>query len=111
MPTKIVLGQNCSNNDTLIHYTPAMDDKCLICLINEPKRKELISNQSLQLDNLLERIKGKDIILADNKKTITDLQEENQKINLHLTQARRNVKIFGGGGVALGIIGTLLILK
>ena len=111
MPTKTVLGQRCLDNDTLIHYTPAMDDKCLVCLINEPKRKELISNQALQLNNLLERIKGKDIILSDNKKTIADLQEENQKINLHLTRAKRNVRIFGGGGVALGIIGSLLILK
>jgi len=111
MPTKTVLGQRCSDNDSLIHYTPAMDDKCLICLINEPKRKELISNQSLQINNLIERIKGKDIILADNKKTISELQDENQKINLHLVRAKRRVKIFGGGGIAIGIIGTLLILK
>jgi hypothetical protein len=88
-----------------------MDDKCLICLINEPKRKALISNKSEQIKTLLERIKGKDIILGDNKESIDELTVENQKINLHLTQSRRNVKIFSIGGIGVGIIATLLLQK
>ena len=110
-PTKIVLGQHCSDNDSLIHYTPSMDDKCLICLVNEPKRIEIISNQALQLANLKERITGKDIILNDNKETIVKLEDENQKINLHLSKAIRSKKIFGFGGLGVGILGTVLLLK
>lgn len=80
-------------------------------MVNLPKRNETIHNQALMLYNLTERLKGKNIIFADNKKTIDELSEENQKINLHLNQSRRNVKIFGIGGIAVGIISTLILQK
>jgi hypothetical protein len=86
-----------------------MDKKCLTCLINAPKKDSLISNYSLQLVNFQKINRHQNIILKDNAESISSLTDENQKINLHLTQARRNVKICGVGGFVVGVIAVLLL--
>jgi hypothetical protein len=88
-----------------------MDMKALECLKNRHKNDSIMANNNLQLFNLKERIAGKDIILNDNLITIAKLGDENQKINLHLTKAKRNKNVFGFGGLGVGIVGTLLLLK
>lgn len=106
---EIVSGQNCLNNDTLIHYTDDMDKKALECLINAPKKDSLISNYSLQIFNLKSISIKKDVILNDNNQTISKLEDENHKINLHLVRAKRNIKVFGVGGLVVGVVGVLLL--
>lgn len=109
--TEIAYGQNCLDNDSLIHYTDEMDKKCLECLVNSPRKDSLISNHSLQILNFQKIVKNQDVILADNEVTITNLTEENQKINLKLDRANRNTKLFGVGGLVVGIVGTIFLIK
>ena len=108
--TETAFGQ-ASFPDSCICYTDTMDKQAIECLINAPKKDTLISNLSIQINLLTKRIEGKDIILIDNGKSIEELTSENQKINLHLTQARRNTKIFGAAGFGIGVVATLLLLK
>ncbi len=107
--TETVYGQNCLDNDSLIHYTIEMDKKCLTCLINSPKKDSLIENNTIQIYNLKEAFKKMQVIQDDDEQTKAKLNEENQKINLHLTKARRNVKIFGVGGIVIGVVAVLLL--
>lgn len=88
-----------------------MDKKCLTCLINSSKKDSIISNYSLQIKNFKEISNKKDIILNDNQQTIFKLEDENQKINLHLVRAKRNIKVFGVGGLCVGIIGTIFLMR
>jgi hypothetical protein len=88
-----------------------MDKKCITCLLSSPKKDSIISNQSLQIFNFKKVIANNDTILQDNQKTITDLEDENHKVNLHLVKAQRNTKIFGAAGVVVGVIGTIFIIK
>jgi hypothetical protein len=107
--TETAYGQNCLDNDSLIHYTIEMDKKCLTCLINSPKKDSLIENNTIQIYNLKEAFKKMQVIQDDDEQTKAKLNEENQKINLHLTKARRNVKIFGVGGIVIGVVAVLLL--
>jgi len=107
--TETAYGQNCLDNDSLIHYTIEMDKKCLTCLINSPKKDSLIQNSAIQIYNLKEAFKKMQVIQDDDEQTKAKLNEENQKINLHLTKARRNVKIFGVGGIVIGVVAVLLL--
>ena len=107
--TETVYAQSCLNNDSLIHYTEDMDKKCLTCLVNNSKKDSLVSNLSLQLVNFKKITQNMNVIEQDNSETISKLEDENQKINLHLKKAQLNTKIFGFGGVAVGIVGVLLL--
>ena len=69
-----------------------------------------MSNQSLQMLNFKQVVSNLNIIQVDNTETIFKLEEENQKINLHLVKAKRNVKVFGLGGIVVGVIGTVLLI-
>ena len=69
-----------------------------------------MSNQSLQMLNFKQVVSNLNIIQVDNTETIFKLEEENQKINLHLVKAKRNVKVFGLGGLVVGVIGTVLLI-
>jgi hypothetical protein len=110
--TETAYGLNSlSEPDSCICYTDTMDMKALECIKNRNKNDSIMANNNQQLLNLKERIAGKDTILSDNLITITKLEDENQKINLHLSRAKRNKNIFGFGGLGIGIIGTLLLLK
>lgn len=86
-----------------------MDKKALECLINVPKKDSLISNYSLQIFNLKKITSNQSIILQDNDVTISKQEDELQKINLHLVRVKRNTKIFGVGGLVVGVVGVLLI--
>ena len=88
-----------------------MDKKCLTCLINAPKKDSLISNYGLQILNFKTIVTKQDTLLSDNKTTIETLEEDNQRINLRLVRAVRNVKLFGVGGLVVGVVGTILIIK
>ena len=107
--TEIAYGQNCLDNDNLIHYTNEMDIKCLTCLKNTPKKDSLISNNTIQIFNLKTVLNNMTTIQVDNQQTISKLEDENQKINLHLVRAKRNTKIFGVGGLVVGVVGVLLL--
>jgi len=109
---EIVLGQpSLTNTDSCICYTDAMDKKALECLVNAPKKDSLISNYGLQILNFKTIVRNQEAILGDNQKTIEDLNIDNQKINLRLVRAVRNVKLFGVGGLVVGVVGTILIVK
>lgn len=109
--TETAYGQNCLDNDSLIHYTDEMDKKCLECLVNKPKKDSLISNLSLQILNF------KTII--GNHETITkDLEDQNEKqgeeihsLSLSLSRQKRLVKIGVLGGVGVGLVGGLLLFR
>lgn len=88
-----------------------MDKQCLTCLINAPKKDSLISNYGLQILNFKTIITNQETILSDNEETITKLDDENQKINLRLARAVRNVKLFGVGGLVVGVVATVLLIK
>jgi len=108
--TEIAYGQpSLTGNDSCICYTDEMDKKALECLINVPKKDSLISNYSLQIFNLKKITSNQSIILQDNDVTISKQEDELQKINLHLVRAKRNTKIFGVGGLVVGVVGVLLI--
>ena len=109
---EIVLGQpSLTNTDSCICYTDAMDKKALECLVNAPKKDSLISNYGLQILNFKTIVANQETILGDNEITIQKLNDENQKINLRLVSAVRNVKFFGVGGLVVGVIGTVLLIK
>ena len=86
-----------------------MDKKALESLINAPKKDSLISNYSLQIFNLKRITSNQGTILQDNDVTISKQEDELQEINLHLVRAKRNTKIFGVGGLVVGVVGVLLI--
>lgn len=97
--------------DSCICYTDEMDIKAITCIRAQTLKDSLIVGLNNLLDISEERIAGKDTILNDNLITIANLEDENQKINLHLSKAKRNKNIFGLGGLGIGIVGTVLLLK
>ena len=108
--TEIAYGQpSLTDNDSCICYTDEMDKKALECLINTPKKDSLISNYSLQILNFKQIMSNQDVVLQDNVETISKQEDELQKINLHLVRAKRNTKVFGVGGLVVGVVGVLLI--
>ena len=109
--TETAYGQNCLDNDSLIHYTDEMDKKCLTCLVNSPKKDSLIQNNTIQIFNLKEAMKKMQVIQDDDAQTKAKLEDENQKINLHLVKAKRNTKIVGIAGLLVGVVGTAVLIK
>jgi len=108
--TEIAYGQpSLTDNDSCICYTDEMDKKALECLINTPKKDSLISNYSLQILNFKQIMSNQDVVLQDNVETISKQEDELQKINLYLVRAKRNTKVFGVGGLVVGVVGVLLI--
>ena len=91
----ILYGQLLTPVDTSgVWYTDKQDVKCLICLVNEPKKDSIIMEQS-------NFIQFQDTTI--NK--LTDLNATKTKRN------KRNSYIFGGGGFGLGVFFTWLLLK
>ena len=111
-PTETVYGQASSTEDDCICYTDTMDKQAIECRLNAPKKDSLISNYSLQILNFKTLVSNQGTILNDNEVTISTLQDDNQKISLKLGRAVRNVKIFGVGGLVVGVVvGTIFLIK
>lgn len=85
--------------------------KALECIKNAPKKDSLIQNNTVQIYNLKEAMKKMQVIQDDDEQTKAKLEDENQKINLHLVRAKRNVKVFGVSGLVIGIVGTILVVR
>jgi len=107
--TEIALGQQ--HSDSCICYTDAMDIKAITCIRAQATKDSIISNYGLQIFNFKTVIKNQDTILKDDEITIAKLEDENQEINLRLVSAVRNIKLFGVGGVVIGAVAVLLLLK
>jgi hypothetical protein len=110
--TETAYGQSSLPIDTnCICYTDAMDKKALECLVNAPKKDSLISNYSLQIANFKSIVINQGILVSSLEADNLSKTEENQKLNLHLERSKRTTKIFGVGGVCVGFVGCLMILK
>lgn len=110
--TEIVSAQSSlTKKDSCICYTDAMDKKALECLINSPKKDSLISNYGLQIHNFKSVTANQSIMITDLENTNREKDENIVKLNLHLSRSRRLVKISGGVGFAVGVVGTIFLMK
>ena len=110
--TEILYGQSSlTKKDSCICYTDTMDKKALECLINSPKKDSLISNYGLQIYNFKSVTANQSIMITDLEKVNQEKDENIVKLNLHLLRSRRLVKISGLGGLGLGILGTIFLMK
>lgn len=83
----------------------------LECLINAPKKDSLISNYSLQINNFKSIVIKQGTLVSDLEKVNLEKTAENEKLNLHLNRSKRATKVFGVGGVCVGFVGCLMLLK
>ena len=91
----ILYGQSLTPVDTSgVWYTEKQDIRCLICLVNEPKKDSII----LEHYNFIQ--------FQDS--TIIKLTELN---TVKTKRNKRNAYIFGGGGFGLGVFFTWILLK
>ena len=101
-----------SQKDTSgVFYTNNQDKRCLECLINSPKKDSLISNYGLQIVNFCSVITKQEVMIGDLEKVGLEKDEKIVKLNLHLSRSRRLVKLTGIAGVAIGVLGTVFLMR
>lgn len=94
--------------DSCICYTENQDKRCLECLINQPKKNQLIKNKELEIEQLeieISEYKKQKLINEERVKELGEnLSKTKKRLNFSLKLNKFGIPIALGSGFIVGMI-------